>query len=187
MSLSPRQMLDAPATRHRAQRTVHSRIRDGWDVEAAWSMPVGQKRGPKPRAVVVATVRADVRFRDDVEAQRLVEAHPDGMTCEDVASALGLSRERVRQIEHDAMRTLVARLVLSGIGAGEVAAGFARRADTQWFGRARGTADARAIDGAEATCGAWSEQGQRVEAACAALDEAAGRLTATLVRVGRGA
>ena len=42
-------------------------------------------------------------FEEDEAALRFVAAHPHGATLESIASVLGLTRERVRQIEHSAM------------------------------------------------------------------------------------
>lgn len=40
------------------------------------------------------------------EAHEVVAAHPDGMTLEEIGDILGLTRERVRQIEASALRKL---------------------------------------------------------------------------------
>lgn len=45
-------------------------------------------------------------FVKDQAARRFVDEHPDGATLEEVAAALGVSRERVRQIESRALRKL---------------------------------------------------------------------------------
>lgn len=57
----------------------------------------------------------DLEYYEDVQVQDIIKRHPDGMTLEQVGSELGITRERVRQIEVVAMQKL-----FSGEGAGEV-------------------------------------------------------------------
>jgi hypothetical protein len=45
-------------------------------------------------------------YEEDLVAQTLVALHPDGMQGTDVARILGLSPERVRQIEQGALRRI---------------------------------------------------------------------------------
>lgn len=45
-------------------------------------------------------------YADDVLCQLLVSAHPDGMSHEAIGLVIGLSKERVRQIETEALATL---------------------------------------------------------------------------------
>lgn len=45
-------------------------------------------------------------YEDDCYAQRFVEAHPHGATLDEVGDALGIVRERVRQIEEQALEKL---------------------------------------------------------------------------------
>ncbi len=47
-------------------------------------------------------------WEDDVNAQAVVDAFPEGMTLAQVGLCFGLNRERVRQIEYEALRKLVA-------------------------------------------------------------------------------
>lgn len=53
----------------------------------------------------------DLEWREHTEAQKVVDEHPDGMTLEQVGDVLGITRERVRQIEVIALQKL-----RSGIG-----------------------------------------------------------------------
>ena len=57
-----------------------------------------------------AVVHPTMRFELDDDAQAFVEAHPHGATLEEVGAAMGISRERVRQIEEGAVRKLKAAM-----------------------------------------------------------------------------
>lgn len=48
----------------------------------------------------------DLPWERHIEARRVVRAHPEGMTLEQIGEVLGLTRERVRQIEVTAVRKL---------------------------------------------------------------------------------
>jgi Zn finger protein HypA/HybF involved in hydrogenase expression len=56
----------------------------------------------------------DLEYHEDFTVQDIVKKHPDGMTLEQVGSALGITRERVRQIEVAALYKMK-----TGEGAGE--------------------------------------------------------------------
>lgn len=58
----------------------------------------------------------DLEWEEHGAARRVVSEHPDGMTLEEVGKVLGVTRERVRQIEADALRKL-----RDGYGLGEAA------------------------------------------------------------------
>jgi hypothetical protein len=45
-------------------------------------------------------------WKDDPWAQAFVDVHPEGATLEDVGAMFGVTKERVRQIEAEAMRKL---------------------------------------------------------------------------------
>ncbi len=48
----------------------------------------------------------DLEWEEDALARRLVDEEPDGMTLDAIGEHLDLTRERVRQIEQDALRKL---------------------------------------------------------------------------------
>jgi hypothetical protein len=50
-----------------------------------------------------ALVHPTLPFEFDTAAQLFVDEHPHGATLDEVGEALGLNRERVRQIEHAAL------------------------------------------------------------------------------------
>lgn len=55
------------------------------------------------------------RYVDDIETQLFVNAFPGGATLEEIGEFLGVTRERVRQMEADALRSLAMRLRLAGV------------------------------------------------------------------------
>ena len=59
---------------------------------------------------------ADLEWEEHDEARRIVAENPDGMTLEEVGQVLGVTRERVRQIEAAALEKL-----REGTGLGEAA------------------------------------------------------------------
>ncbi len=73
--------------------------------------------------------RLDMPWSEDVASQEFVEAHRGGATLEEVGEELGLTRERVRQIEAVALRKLVPRLALVGVEPDDVAAMLAAKPD----------------------------------------------------------
>lgn len=114
------------------------------------------------------------RFADDLAA-RMIAAR-GGATLELCGAALGLTRERVRQIEEAARRKLEPRLRLAGVGAEDVARILATRPGVEvTHGGAGYTGPTRQEMAQPPADGPWSEYGQRVEAAIAALELAAGR------------
>jgi len=193
--------------RSKARRAVRARLRSGWSETRALDEPLGTRRGPPSGAYARRTQRAaamesiagvristETRYEDDLDAQRLVAEHPDGMTLDQVGVTMGVTRERIRQIEAKALESLALRCQLAGITREDVLEMLSRKPSQEGGGHggggggqqktASGIADWR---GDALPVEPWSEHGLRVEAACAEMDAAAARLTATLVRVGRGA
>lgn len=70
-------------------------------------------------------------WEDDEEAQRLVEEHPDGMTLSEIGDALGITRERVRQIQEHALEKLARRCADFGIEPADLAAALAAKPVTE--------------------------------------------------------
>lgn len=56
-----------------------------------------------------------VRFVDDAEVQAWVAERPDGASLDEIGEFFGVSRERVRQLESEALRSLAMRLALVGM------------------------------------------------------------------------
>lgn len=65
-------------------------------------------------------------YADDARCRHLVRHFRDGMSLEDIGDLLGITRERVRQIEHVAMRHFIARAKLADITADDMRAVFQR-------------------------------------------------------------
>ncbi len=80
------------------------------------------------RAPLAVGLDAVTRYDDDEQAQAFVAAHPDGATLEEIGELWGITRERVRQIERDALRQLCARLKLVGVSERDVRDYFASKA-----------------------------------------------------------
>lgn len=163
---------------------------------------------PTPEAALVD--HWETRFEADPWAVEI--ASRGGASSTIVAHALAITRERVRQIESAALRKLIPRLALVGIGPEDIARVLAERpgapyaeshaptmpvgADARERHRASNRAYAarkRAQERGETVLeqqpeGAWSEHGQRVEAALLEAERAADRAElASLVVRGREA
>lgn len=89
---------------------------------AAVSMPTERRLGGRP-SVRSAGMDAAVRARrntepweSDDETRQIVADHPEGMALEDIGDYLGYTKERIRQIEAQALRKL--RLAGLRIGGG---------------------------------------------------------------------
>ena len=108
------------------QRSISWRLRHGWDTERAITTPRTPGGGIHVRADVI--VDGTTRYADDVAAQLCVAAFPDGMDLEEIGEAMGLSRERVRQVEAQALESLRRRLALAGVRAEDLGDAIALRA-----------------------------------------------------------
>lgn len=78
-----------------------------------------------------ALIDKDTRYAEDAAAIEFVETHPGGGTLEEVGELMGLTRERIRQIEERALRKLVDRLKLVGVTASDVADTLAGKASLE--------------------------------------------------------
>lgn len=67
-----------------------------------------------------AEVDGHTRYTADAAAQAFVASHPGGATLETVAESFGLTRERVRQIEEQALARLRRLLPVAGVAAHDV-------------------------------------------------------------------
>lgn len=141
---------------------------------------------------VESIVDHGTRYADDPAAQMVASC--GGLPQAAVAEALGISRERVRQIEQAAIAKMPRELRLAGITPDDLARVFAERAGSPYV---ESTSDDREReanrmrqarrDAAERLPeGAWSEHGQRVEAALEAAEAAVARAELASLR-GRGA
>lgn len=82
-------------------QTLYTRYRDGKTMDEVFSSTPLPKAGRGE-----AWTDIDKPWREDKYAQKLVEEHPYGMTLDEIGRELGVSRERVRQIENEALRKL---------------------------------------------------------------------------------
>lgn len=82
---------------------------------------VNGTRGP-------ALVHPTMPYELDEAAQRFVDEHPDGGSLDEIGEAMGLTRERIRQIESIALRRLSIRLPLAGIDPEDAAEYFQSKA-----------------------------------------------------------
>ncbi len=85
-------------------RMILARLHAGWTLVEALDAP------ERVRLDAPASVRMDgVRYEHDRGAQQFVAEHPDGGTLEELGEYFGVTRERARQIEADALRKFRAR------------------------------------------------------------------------------
>ena len=155
-----------------------------------------EHRSVRPTPDEALVDHGETRFEADPWAVEI--ASRGGCTLTLVADALAISRERVRQIEEAALRKLIPRLALVGIDATDIARGFAerpgspyaehspslpvgadarerRRAANRAYMARRREQERHAAPPERQPEGAWSDHGQRVEAALEAAELAADR------------
>jgi hypothetical protein len=78
-------------------------------------------RRPKPRIVRETRTAEErdrfeqTRYEDDPDVQRFIEEHPDGAMLDEIGAYLGVSRERVRQLETEALVSLARGLRRAGV------------------------------------------------------------------------
>lgn len=161
--MTPRELLASPIDRdrERGRKLIANRMDDGWTRERALDTPIARRGRPTHR------------IPQDSGAP-LVRDHAMGLA--EIADVLGVSRERVRQIEEEALAKLRAALEAEGLTAHDVGDWLSRRPESESDrsvpsggrkGEVMGLPDWRPEP---LPVAAWSEHGQRVEAACAALD-----------------
>lgn len=123
-------------------------------------------------------------WRDDYNARAHVAVNPDGMTLADIGATMGVTKQRVEQIERDALR----KLLLHCVNHGDVTLADVRDMLACADSRVRATVPSGPDGDAggrqiyqryepmpvEGAC-AYSEHGRRVEAALAALEATAER------------
>ena len=119
------------------------------------------------------------RFLDDPWAVEI--ASRGGCTLEIVGEVLGITRERVRQIEYAACKHLHARLLLVGVTPEDVREMLASRPDSQnshgFAGYVKTTGERMRESFGPLPVAPWSEHGLRVEAALVEAERAADRAT----------
>lgn len=79
-----------------------------------------------------APIDGATRYDDDPACQAFVNAHADGADLAEIAAALGLSYERVRQLVDIAVRKLRRRMPLVGVSAEDLAAYLASKDRQNW-------------------------------------------------------
>jgi hypothetical protein len=138
-----------------------------------------------------ATVHPTLPFEKDIDARAWVICHPEGGTLEEVGSALGVTRERIRQLESLALGKLRRACLREGIDAQELLAGLRARDELAPHPDAGEDRLVRVVDlthpadeeGApshEIACEPWSLDGLRFADAIAQYARAADRLAALL-------
>lgn len=86
---------------------LRQRLGRGWPAEVAISLPPATRVDMEANPGAPMSWTWDVLpWRDDPWAQAFVRAHPDGGSLEEVGKAIGVTRERVRQLEESALMKL---------------------------------------------------------------------------------
>lgn len=108
---------------------VRCRLKYGWDVEKALTTP-------NVCAMRRKRAREEPRFADDPAAIAFVEKNPGGGSLADVAAFFGFTRQRIQQIEAQALRNLGRRLALAGISELEVLEMLSEKPDSNSYAEA---------------------------------------------------
>lgn len=103
--------------------SLSKRLHKGWTVEEALETPC-TGRGDRDARLALARAernaawapaddyvqrrRTGVRYEDCAASQMFVNAHPHGATLDEIGAFFGVSRERIRQVEQQAMAKLAA-------------------------------------------------------------------------------
>lgn len=89
------------------RQLVADRVKSGWPIERALTEPRNDaKAGIRAGATPYVIARECVPWQHDLEARRIVQAFPDGLSQPTVAAIFGVSRQMIEQIE----RRLYAKL-----------------------------------------------------------------------------
>lgn len=98
-----RALKDVAAEHGLSMSTVYQRIRSGWKIEDV----LREARTHAPSAPPVAEWRTmDLPWRADLFAQNKVKEHPNGMELHEIADLMGVTKQRIEQIEKRALKKL---------------------------------------------------------------------------------
>lgn len=182
MTLGEAAERDSAHARWRARRRIASLVALGMSEAEAMAQPLTRGRPPAIGAIDQVTP-----YERDLRCRAIVREHPDGLSREAVGVLLGISDERVRQIEESALRAVEAQCQALGIGGADLWAALASRGGDERSADGRGiggppkgrmgVGDWRET-GEPLPVGPYSEHGLRVEAAIVELERVVARLEA---------
>ncbi len=112
----------ARTDRARAKRHLESLLARGLSREQACALPLEAQSMRRTDGAISHFTR----YADDPDAQAIVAAHPDGMPLELVGAYLGVTRERARTLEAQALKKTAALLALDGVRERDVVAWLSR-------------------------------------------------------------
>ena len=110
------------ADKARAKRHLASLMARGLSREQACALPLEAQAMRRTDGAISAITR----YADDPDAQAIVAAHSDGMPLELVGAYLGVTRERARALEAQALKKIAALLALDGVRERDVVAWLSR-------------------------------------------------------------
>ena len=110
------------ADKARAKRHLESLLARGLSREQACALPLEAQAMRRTDGAISHFTR----YADDPDAQAIVAAHPDGMSLELVGAYLGVTRERARTLEAQALKKIAALLALDGVRERDVVAWLSR-------------------------------------------------------------